>query len=326
MRRFFFTFALLGYLGIPCVNADSSPEPTTPSFRVATYNLENWLRMERNRQPDQPKPAESKEAIWTILAEIRPDVLGLQEVGTTNDLAEIADGLAQRGLTYPYSEWIQGVDTNRHVALLSRFPISARFSRTDYVFMLGTNSHSVQRGILDVAIEVHDRYFFRALVVHLKSRREVPEFDQAEMRLKEAQTLRAHISKALKEQPDLNLLVMGDFNDVPDSQPIRTIVGEAPFALHILPARTRAGRTGTHLWRARREWSRIDYIIVSPGMYPEFVPNSARIGEHPLSEQASDHRPVWADFFAEDRPPPVNTSSGESAEPQPALTETRPEH
>lgn len=310
----------------PVASADSAPATTIPTFRVATYNVENWLLMERNRKPDQPKPAGSKEAWWTIVAEIRPDVLGLQEVGSTNDLAEIAAGLAERGVEYPHWEWIRGVDTNRHVALLSRFPITGRFSRTDYVFTVSTNAHSVQRGILDVAIQVNDHYSFRALVVHLKSRREVPEFDQAEMRLNEAQTLRHHIAKALKEQPDLNLLVMGDFNDVPDSAPLRAVVGEPPFTLHILPARTRAGHTGTHLWRARREWSRIDYIIVSPGMLPEFIPNSARVGEHPLSDRASDHRPVWADFYAEDRSAPAEPDPAPSSAVEPATVEITPEH
>lgn len=313
-------------LAVSLAVADALPEPSPTTFRVATYNLENWLRMERGGRPDQPKPADSREAVWTILAEIRPDVLGLQEVGTTNDLAELAAGLAERGLHYPHWEWIEGSDTNRHVALLSRFPITERHSRTDYVFPLGTNTYTVQRGILDVAIQVTDTYRFRAIVVHLKSRRQVPEFDQAEMRLEEARTLRSHIAKALKEEPDLNLLAMGDFNDVPDSPPLRTILGEAPFALVALPARTRAGHTGTHLWRARREWSRIDYIIVSPGMLPEFVPHSARIGEHPLSERASDHRPVWADFHAEDRTAPPEPAPASPPADVPPPAEPLPEH
>lgn len=286
--------------GWTTVFADSLPPPAA-TFRVATYNVENWLRMERQRRPDRPKPEPAKQAVLTVLAEVKADVLALQEMGDTNDLAEVADGLAARGLVYPHREWLRGADPVRHVALLSRFPITDRFSRSDYTFTLGTNVIAFQRGVLDVNIRVHEQYAFRALVVHLKSRREVPEFDQAQARLNEAQLLRAHIGKILKEDHERNLLAMGDFNDTPDSAPVRAVIGESPFQLVALPAQTGRGYTGTHLWRGRREWSRIDYLIASPGMAREYVTGSARVGEHPASETASDHRPVWADFVAEDR-------------------------
>ncbi len=294
---------LLGHC-LPVTQADSLPAPTN-TFRVATYNVENWLLMERNRQPDRPKPEPAKQAVFDVLADVKADVLALQEVGDTNDLAEVADGLAARGLVYPHRDWLRAADTNRHVAVLSRFPITDRFSRGDYTFTLGTNVIPFQRGVLDVNIQVNHHYAFRALVVHLKSRREVTDFDQAQARLHEAQLLRAHIGKALKDHPDRNLLVAGDFNDTPDSAPLRTIIGEPPFALVMLPATTARGYSGTHLWRARREWSRIDYLIASPGLAREHITGTARVGDHPASEKASDHRPVWADFIAADRDEPA---------------------
>ncbi len=57
-------------------------------FRVATYNLENYLD-----QPTETRPhAKSPEARAKIRESIRaanPDVIALQEIGTTNALEEL---------------------------------------------------------------------------------------------------------------------------------------------------------------------------------------------------------------------------------------------
>src|SRR2546430_4302639 len=51
------------------------------------------------------------------------------------------------------------------------------------------------------------------LAAHLKSRREVPEADEAELREQEAIVLRGIIDARLKANPAANLIVLGDFND-----------------------------------------------------------------------------------------------------------------
>jgi endonuclease/exonuclease/phosphatase family metal-dependent hydrolase len=268
----------------------------TNTFTVASYNVENWLAMERYGKPDQPKPRASKEGVMQILVSVRPDVLGLCEVGTTNDFAEIALGLNARGLDYPHREWIQGGDQVRHVALLSRFPIAERHSRADYAYDLEGQPRRIERGILDVTVQVNDGYSFRAVLVHLKSKRVTEEGDQAVMRLNEARLLRQHVESALERNPRLNLLVMGDLNDTPDSEPIRTVIGGDPMRLFDLHPLDSQGADGTHFWRARREFSRIDYLLASPGMSNEFVSGSARIADVEGWDKASDHRAVSARF------------------------------
>ena len=305
MKKIMRLWLLVVVLAASIVHADSLP---TNSFSIASYNVENWLLMERNRKPDQPKPAASKSAVVDVLAEARPDVVGFQEMGGTNDFAELIAMLAERGLVYPHREWVQGADPTRHVALLSRFPITERRSRVDYTYKLGSNVMPIQRGILDVNIQVNEHYSFRALVVHLKSRRVVEEFDQAEARLGEARLLRGHIAKILKDDPDRNLIAIGDFNDVPDSPALRAVIGEPPFPLHRLNPVDSKGYFTTHLWRSKREWSRIDYLITSPAMANEFVPGSARIGDYPMWEKASDHRLILARFLAQDQPAPVKAT------------------
>ena len=93
-------------------------------FSVATYNVENYL--------DAPvpgrttKPPEAKARVCDTLLALRADVVALQEMGGTNALLQLRAALAAGGLSYPHWEHVRGHDTNIHVALLSRFPITAR--------------------------------------------------------------------------------------------------------------------------------------------------------------------------------------------------------
>ncbi len=272
----------------------------TNTFVIASYNVANWNLIERNRQPNQPKPDDEKQAVWRVVQSIQPDVLGVMEMGTTNDLAEFAAGLRARGLDYPHTEWVPGADTNRHVALLSRHPIRHRFSRSDYTYRLGFESARMSRGLLDVEIQVGTDYRFRAIVLHLKSRRAVDYGDQEYMRLQEARLARQHIEQILQKNPRQNLIVMGDLNDKPDSLPVRTIIGAPPLELFDLNPADARGYHDTHFWCAVKQWSRIDYLLPSPGMWSEYVAGSARLvtGEDWL--KGSDHKALLATFFSHD--------------------------
>jgi len=274
---------------------------STGAFIVAAFNVENWNEIERHGTPGQPKPQSEKDAVVNVITTIHPDVLGIEEMGTTNDLAELVGMLRAKGLDYPNQEWIQSSDEARHVSLISSYPIAQRNSRTDYNYLLDGKPTRIQRGILDVLVKVNDSYSFRALVVHLKSKRASDIGDQVKMRLEEARLLRAHIGKILKDSPQQKLIVMGDFNDMPDSEPIRVIIGEPPFTLFALRPLDSTGGNGTHFWRARHEFSRIDYLITSPAMSNDYVSGSAHIADLEGWDKASDHRMVYASFRDHDR-------------------------
>jgi endonuclease/exonuclease/phosphatase family metal-dependent hydrolase len=291
MRTRLFLSALTLWAVVSLLHAD-----TNDHFTITTYNVENWNAIERWGKPDQPKPSWARAAVVNTLTNVRPDVLAIEEMGSTNDLTELHHRLRAKGMDYPYSEWIQAADSARHVALLSRFPITRRFSRTDYTYRLDGQLVPIQRGILDVLIQVNPHYAFRALVVHLKSKRATEQGDQSQMRLEEARLLRAHIDRALRQTPHLNLIAMGDFNDTLDSPPMRALVGP----ISPLPALDSEGRDNTHYWKKQKEYSRLDYLMVSPGMTNEYVPDSARIADYPGWNKASDHRAVSARFFTRD--------------------------
>ncbi len=186
------------------------------TFRVATYNVENYL--------DQPtesrhfvKSADAKAKIRESIESIKPDVLALEEMGTTNALLELRESLKADGLDFPFWEHIRAADTNIHVAVLSRLPIVARRPHTNDLFLLDGRQFPVERGFAEVDIEAATNFTFTLIVAHLKSRRPVPNADETEERLGEAKILRGIVDAHFKADPKARLLVLGDFNDVMDS-------------------------------------------------------------------------------------------------------------
>jgi endonuclease/exonuclease/phosphatase family metal-dependent hydrolase len=295
----------------------------TNTFTVGSYNVENWLVMDRSesggrRGPQRllPKPDIEKEAVWAIIEKFQPDVLGVIEMGARAELQELADGLAERGLRYPYTEWIQGSDDTRHVCLISRFPIVARHPHTTDTYGAGGQVRRVLRGVLEVTVQVNESYTFTAFVAHLKSKRATRTGpSEAEIRLGEARVLRRHVANVLQKNPHANVIVMGDMNDFPGTETLRMILGSAPHQLIDLAPLDSKGTRNTHFWESRGTYSCLDHLLVSEGMHHEFVEGSARIADFDGWNTASDHRAIYAKFYDRDRDPHLRAKPTKTAPP-----------
>lgn len=304
-------------MGVLCLflwagNAWQNIAHAAATFRVATYNLENYLDA-----PAGTRPAKSPEAKAKIRASLRAlgaDVVALQEIGSREALRELRAALQADGLDYPHWEFVSGFDTNVHVAVLSRFPFVARRPHTNENYLLFGRRFRVSRGFAEVEIQVNPQYAFTLVATHLKSRREIVVADEAEMRGQEAILLRELIDARLKTNPDLNLVVLGDFNDTKDAKPIRTIIGRGRAALVDTRPAERNGDdqpssnprfeprniTWTHYFGKEDTYSRIDYILLNRGMAKEWVKDETFVLALPNWGVASDHRPIVAGFRAED--------------------------
>src|SRR5687767_7064802 len=135
--------------------APSADEPIP--FRFVAYNLQNWLTQER--ATDQgvvpaSKPEPSKRAAIGLLASVRPDVLGVCEIGDRNDLADVQRRLKAAGIDLPHAHFTGGVDSTRRLGLLSKFPIVATEVPGDLSYRLGGRGFGMQRGILDATVEI----------------------------------------------------------------------------------------------------------------------------------------------------------------------------
>ncbi|MFZ4776458.1 MAG: endonuclease/exonuclease/phosphatase family protein [Terrimicrobiaceae bacterium] len=267
---------------------------------VASYNLENYLRMERRVDgkmvDDAPKPEEEISAAIEVIREINPDILGLVEMGDEAMLADLQARLKAAGLDYPHKEWVKGADKARHLALLSRLPIVARNSQDEVPFELNGVRTRIGRGILDVTVKLAENAQLRLVGAHLKSRREVPEFDQAAMRAKEAWFLREYLNKILEANPEEKLMLFGDLNDTKNEYAVKELMGSAkdPFRMKDLFLTDRYGYRWTHYWSAADIYSRIDFMLVSTGLWPEINMEKSGISSSRIWYKASDHRAIFS--------------------------------
>jgi endonuclease/exonuclease/phosphatase family metal-dependent hydrolase len=267
------------------------------TFRVASYNVQNYL--------DQPtasrhfvKSDEAKAKIRESIKAANPDVLALEEMGSTNALMELRASLAADGLEFPFWEHIQSFDTNIHVAVLSRLPIVARHPHTNENFLLDGKRMQVKRGFAEVEIQVATNFNFTLLVAHLKSRLPTPDADEKQQRLEEAKILRGILDEKLKADPVARLVVAGDLNDDKESDSTREIMGKGRGRLFDTRPAERGGSQAvwTHFYGKLDEYSRIDFILTSPAMRKFWRPEGSYIPVVPRWDIGSDHRPVVAEF------------------------------
>jgi endonuclease/exonuclease/phosphatase family metal-dependent hydrolase len=156
---------------------------------------------------------------------------------------------------------------------------------------------AINRGILDATIMAHGKQY-RFLGVHLKSKREIEDADQEEIRIHEARLLRRHVDSILKENPDARFIVYGDFNDTRPSKAFKIVTGsyDDPGYLTAIPFKDSRGEAWTHHWAMHDIYSRIDFVTVSRAMRPEVDFRASYLVDEPGWEQASDHRPMVAVF------------------------------
>jgi endonuclease/exonuclease/phosphatase family metal-dependent hydrolase len=279
------------------------------TVRVATYNVENYLD-QTTESRRYVKSASAKAKIRESIHAINPDVLALEEVGTTNALLELRNSLKAEGCDFPYWEHVQGWDTNIHVAILSKLPIVARRPHTNESFLLDGRRFHVSRGFAEVDLQAAPNCNFTLIAAHLKSRRPAAEADEAEQRLQEAKILRSIADAHFQADPNAKLVILGDFNDTKNTPSTKEIIGRGA---HKLTDTRPAERNGdklpnevarfeprhicwTHYYGLEDSYARIDYILLSPGMARFWVPAETYIPNIPNWGIGSDHRPIVAAF------------------------------
>ena len=279
-----------------------SSETVSPSgLRFITYNVENWLTMDRyvdrKALKGTPKPESEKQAVVAIISRHTPDVIGLCEIGEASDLAEIQEDLKAAGLNLPHSHYTGGSDPTRHLGLLSRFPITSTAKPAETEYRLAGQTFAINRGILDATIQARGKSY-RFIGTHLKSKRDSEQGDQEAIRLNEARLLRRHVTSILKTNADARLVVYGDLNDTRATPTIKTITGNYndPTYLTAIPAKDSRHDAWTYHWALHDIYSRIDYIMVTRELRKDVDFPAAKIIDDADWDTASDHRAVLAVF------------------------------
>lgn len=290
--------ALLPAVFLAFASLSLAAEPESVVF--CSYNVKNWLTMDRFDQETKqmltsaPKPEEEKKRVVEILAAIKPQVLGICEIGTAEDLADLQSRLKKAGLDLPHTEMAHGGDDTRRLALLSALPIVSRNSQTSLTYELSGQTLPFQRGILDATVKLTGTMQVRFLGVHLKSKREIEEADQAQMRRHEARLLRKHMDAIFAADMKTRLLAYGDFNEHRNEPAIDTIMGDRQSDTGMLDVflRDKQGEVWTHFWDSADTYSRLDYLFASRLLRPHLDYRRSFIYSSRDFDKASDHRPI----------------------------------
>ncbi|HLB34801.1 MAG TPA: endonuclease/exonuclease/phosphatase family protein [Chthoniobacterales bacterium] len=297
-------FLLLASLRAETEVSKTTSEQSKPVI-VASYNVDNYLTMPRHvngrYRNNAGKPESEKTAVAKVVAIIHPDIIAFMEMGDIRQFHDLQRRLRERGLDYPYSEYLQGWDTQRHVALLSRFPLLEHHSQGIIPLTVHGKALHSPRGILDVTVELQSGYQLRILALHLKAKVNIEEYNQAELREAEAHSLHRYIHDILTANPKTHLLVMGDFNDTKNSKPIQEISGKPDQAdsLHSLPLTDDRKELWTEYWKTPDEYSRIDYMMVNKELEKAIQLDHSGIARPDFWNEASDHCALFTTIIPE---------------------------
>jgi endonuclease/exonuclease/phosphatase family metal-dependent hydrolase len=277
------------------------------TLTIATYNIENYgpsNRMtEAGYRKDYPKPEPEKKALRAVIRAVNADVLVLQEIGPQPYLDELQRDLKGEGLDYPHAALAAAADAERHVAILSRRPLKTVTTHTDLEFTYFGAKERVKRGLLEATLATvgGDVTIF---AVHLKSRfTERPDDVLSTIRRTgEAAAIRDRVLKKFPLPAAANFLILGDCNDGKASKPLERLrVRGKTVVTELLPATDSRGESWTHAFRKDDTYTRVDHVLVSPGLSGAVVGGVARIVDSEGVKLASDHRPVVATLVFESK-------------------------
>lgn len=280
-------------------------EPTR-RITVMSYNVENMYDVFDDPYTEDEgtrvKPRQEYEAIAAVWRQLNPDVIAVIEVENEGVLrAMVAEMLPGAGY-----EFIAVLPTNSgrggNIGVVSRLPI---VSLTSHRFQpLTLEGEPTQwrfaRDLLRVRVQATEAVMLDLYVVHFKSRQDFgSDKNSSQWRLAEATGARRIIDGYRAEfgpESDYTLM-LGDFNDYPDSAALKTLLSPRPDAatplidMHAaLPAKKRI----TYLHEPYR--STIDYMLAGPALAKRVVPGSALVPDDPKLLSGSGHAPLIASF------------------------------
>lgn len=279
-----------------------APQPTRRAkpgqLVVAAYNALNLFDdVDDPYREDEGTPAKPREQMmhWAQSIEsLNADVIALEEVENRDYLQRFVDVFLPE-LGYKEVVLFEGNDGRGiDVALISRVPIGqVRSNRhLDFAGEDGRLQH-FQRDLLQVTVEPEGGEPIEIWCVHLKSKRgDDPASDVT--RLAEATEIRRQLDARLKADAEARIIVTGDFNDLPESKTIQTIIGGGPTAMW--SAHTDLANPKIDTYNTGEHKSMIDFMLCSPAMHQRYVKGSFRVPQGSIETTGSDHNPIVATF------------------------------
>ncbi|MFN4149384.1 MAG: endonuclease/exonuclease/phosphatase family protein [Candidatus Sericytochromatia bacterium] len=297
---------------------NSTSKNDSETITVATYNIRNLFDGIKNEvngvkqsvadapeASEQAKPEKELKALADSLREINPDVIAMQEVESKSTLSGFLNKYVPE-LGYKVV-LIEGNDERGiDVALITKLDIVEIKSHKDEKFPVINQpgkTQVFQRDLLQVSLKTSNNYNFTAFVGHLKSKHGGAASDL--IRQAEATKINEIVTAFKNENPNANFVLMGDFNDTVNSNPLKPILNSNLSLSDIIKEDLGTGKD-VYTYHPIKFRERIDYMLVSPSMKNEYIKGSVKISKFPqdmsnedkkwMFYQASDHLPVTAKF------------------------------
>ncbi|MEN3015096.1 MAG: endonuclease/exonuclease/phosphatase family protein [bacterium] len=249
------------------------------TLKLASYNLRNLFdNIDDPLKNDGPPKKESEIAgIGDIIRRSNADIVALQEVENIQILTKL---LETAGLKDKYNV-IVGKSDERGIA--TALLVSKKFKIKNYT--INENNEVFKRPPVEALIEIMPGFQVKVFTVHLKSKRGGVEADK--QRYKEVENL---IQKT--KNTDTPTIIMGDFNDLPDSITIKTLESNGFTDVRNLDKMSRETKYPTYYGKYK---SVLDYIFVSKHFNESVVQRSFNVVgryEYPNVHKFSDHRMI----------------------------------
>ena len=241
-----------------------------------------------------------------VIHELDADMIAVLEAEARLPLRDFSRVMLRRvgGEPYAHSMLIQGNDMRGiNVGLMTKEGLEFESERT-HVFDLDEDGDPIfSRDCVEYTIRTPGGNELVLLVNHFKSKRGGGD----ERRLAQAKRVKAIVNERLSGHP--NLVVLGDFNDTPDSTNLAPLLAETPLKdISTHDTFHDGGFPGT--FGTQGDENKIDYILLSPALmsvvhaggifrqgvfsaskrWPFFDTIESKV------QQASDHAAIWAEL------------------------------
>jgi endonuclease/exonuclease/phosphatase family metal-dependent hydrolase len=281
--------------------------PDKDRIKLISWNVEHFVDNHDdpyvdNRRENNAQHMGSKRADLVLaLQQANADIVVLQEFESAKLLRDIAETeLADMGYQFfadaPSHTWYM------NVVIMSRVPLGVMYSygnlHTPLVDWLDENGKPASQSRLNTrtwSIDVYpsENYSFVLSAVHLKAGR--GERDIA-MRLGQIGMLKAQFDRFLNEDPERNIMLVGDFNALPNTKELNAITqGISSGNTFIDPL-----EDDVYTHTALKPQRRLDYVVYNQNMAAEVVPNSVKPVAYfdPERQDAlADHLPVVVEII-----------------------------
>jgi predicted extracellular nuclease len=268
-------------------NQTTSTTSLVSGRAVVFYNVENLFDTKNDPRTDDDQFTPHGEYQWDEdryetkldrisdainMIEEKPILIGLSEIENYKVLDDLIDEDGMEDINYGIVHYNSPDRRGIDCALLYDQDAFTVIEKEKIPVKLSYNIDFKTRDILHVFGEFKGGVEAHIFVNHWSSRREGKE-ETEHKRLQAAEILREKIDDILADNPDANIIVLGDFNDHPDDDSLEEVLRakESGFAdegdLINMLYDNHANGEGTSVYQ--REWAVLDQIIVSQSVYDQ---------------------------------------------------------